>query len=63
MDKLVGRDLKDLGDAINSLFGGGKRERPKKNKRTDVVTPVAPSPSAAPEATLPEASATPIPPP
>ncbi len=63
MDKLVGRDLKDLGDAINSLFGGGKRERPKKKKRTDVVTPVAPSPSAAPEATLPEASATPIPPP
>jgi type II secretion system protein N len=61
MDKLVGRDLKDLGNAINSLFGGGKRERPKKKKRTDVVTPVAPSPSLAPEATSPETSATPIP--
>ena len=61
MDKLVGRDLKDLGDAINSLFGGGKRERPKKRKRTDLVTPVAPSPSVGPEATSPETSATPIP--
>jgi AsmA-like protein len=61
MDKLVGRDLKDLGNAINSLFGGGKRERPKKRKRTDLVTPVAPSPSVGPEATSPETSATPVP--
>ena len=61
MDKLVGRDLKDLGNVINSLFGGGKRERPKKKKRTDVVTPAAPSPSVAPEVAPPQTSATPIP--
>jgi hypothetical protein len=61
MDKLVGRDLKDLGNAINSLFGGGKRERPKKKKRTDEVTPVVPAPSVAPEVTSPQTSATPIP--
>jgi len=58
MDKLVGRDLKDLGNAINSLFGGGKRERPKTKKPTDVVTP---APSLVPEATSPQTSATPIP--
>jgi hypothetical protein len=61
MDKLVGSDLKDLGNAINSLFGGGKRERPKKKKRSDEVTPVAPAPSVAPEVTSPQTSTTPIP--
>jgi type II secretion system protein N len=61
MDKLVGNDLKDLGNAINSLFGGGKRERPKKKKRGDEVTPVAPAPSVAPEVTSPQTSATPSP--
>ena len=60
MDKLVGRDLKDLGSVINSLFGGGKRERQKKKKRTDVVTPVAPSPSVAPETAPPQITPTPI---
>jgi hypothetical protein len=61
MDKLVGSDLKDLGNAINSLFGGGKRERPKKKKRSDEVTPVAPAPSVTPEVISPQTSATPIP--
>jgi hypothetical protein len=60
MDKLVGRDLKDLGSVINSLFGGGKRERQKKKRRTDVVTPVAPSPSVAPETAPPQITATPV---
>jgi hypothetical protein len=60
MDKLVGRDLKDLGNVINSLFGGGKRERQKKKKRTDVVKPVAPSPSVAPETAPPQITATPV---
>lgn len=60
MDKLVGRDLKDLGSVINSLLGGGKRERQKKKKRTDVVTPVAPSPSLAPETAPPQITATPV---
>ncbi len=60
MDKLVGRDLKDLGSVINSLFGGGKRERQKKKKRTDVVRPIAPSPSVAPETAPPQITATPV---
>ena len=60
MDKLVGRDLKDLGSVINSLFGGGKRQRQKTKKRADVVTPVAPSPSVAPETAPPEITATPV---
>ena len=60
MDKLVGRDLKDLGNVINSLLGGGKRERQKKKKRTDVVTPVAPSPSLAPETAPAQITATPV---
>ncbi len=61
MDKLVGRDLKDLGNVINSLLGGGKRDRPKKKKRTDVVPPAAPSSSVVPEVVPPQTTATPIP--
>ena len=61
MDKLVGRDLKDLGNVVNSLFGGGKRERQKKKKRTDTVIPVTPSPSVAPETAPPQITATPVP--
>jgi len=61
MNKMVGRDLKDFGSVINSLLGGGKRERPKKKeKRTEPVTPAAPSPSLAPEVPPPQATATPI---
>ncbi len=60
MDKLVGSDLKDLGNVINSLFGGGKRERSKKKKRTDVVIPVTPSPSVAPETAPPQITTTPV---
>jgi hypothetical protein len=60
MDKLVGRDLKDLGNVINSLFGGGKQERSKKKKRTDVVIPVTPSPSVAPETAPPQITTTPV---
>jgi type II secretion system protein N len=33
MDKLVGRDLKDLGSVIDSLIGGGKSEKAKKKKK------------------------------
>jgi type II secretion system protein N len=60
MDKLVGRDLKDLGNVINSLLGGGKRERQKKKRRTEVVTPVTPSPSLTPETAPPQITATPV---
>jgi len=57
MDRLVGRDL---GNMINSLFGGGKAQRPKKKKRrTEAPTPAVPSPSAAPEEALPPPTATP----
>jgi type II secretion system protein N len=60
MDKLVGRDLKDLGDVINSLLGGRKRERPKKKKkRTEAVTPAATPPAVAPEVAPPPPTATP----
>jgi len=42
MDKLVGRDLKDLGNAINSLFGGRKTRDGQKPRKTepDEVVPV-----------------------
>ncbi len=67
MDKLVGRDLKDLGSAIKSFLGGGeKSERTKKKKPSSEVTPAAtatpteenlasPTPrgSAEPSATVP----------
>jgi hypothetical protein len=46
MDKLIGRDLKDLSSVITGLLGGGKSE--KKKKPAD--EPAAPSPSAAPSA-------------
>ncbi|MDQ6810211.1 MAG: AsmA family protein [Verrucomicrobiota bacterium] len=32
MDKVVGRDLKDIGSVINSLFGGVSERKTKKNK-------------------------------
>ena len=42
MDKLVGRDLKDLGSALKSFLGGGdKSERAKKKKPSGDVTPEA----------------------
>jgi hypothetical protein len=57
MDRLVGRDL---GNMINSLFGGGKAQRPKKKKRrTETPIPAVPSPSAAPEEALPPPTVTP----
>jgi type II secretion system protein N len=43
MDKLVGRDLRDLGGVISSLFGHGK----KKNKPAEKAPP-SPAPSALP---------------
>ncbi len=71
MDKLVGRDLRDLGGVISSLFGHGKKKKPKE-EATPSPTPsippneVAPAPapgdpaeSATPDATTPEPSASP----
>jgi type II secretion system protein N len=59
LEKVVGRDLKDL---VNSFFGGGKSDKPKKKKASQTseeespsgispagtATPVAPSPSGSP---------------
>ena len=58
VERLVGRDLSSM---LNSLFGR-KRDRPKKKKRpTEETVPASPTPSAAAEEALPEASPTPSP--
>lgn len=49
MDKLIGRDLKDLSSVISGLMGGGKSERKKKKEAeaaAESVTTPAPVPSA-----------------
>ena len=48
MDKLIGRDLKDLGSVINSLIGGGKSERAKKKKLAEAAAAAAPDASPTP---------------
>jgi hypothetical protein len=59
MDRLVGRDLSNM---INSFFGGGKKERAKKKKKQiEGALPAELSPSASPEETPPQATATPTP--
>ncbi len=57
VERLVGRDISSM---LNS-FLGGKKERPKKKKKTVEGMSAAPSPSASPEEALPEVSATPSP--
>ena len=39
MDKLIGRDLKDLGSVITTLMGGGKSEKAKKKKAAEAAEP------------------------
>jgi hypothetical protein len=58
MDKLIGRDLKDLSSVISGLIGGGKSERAKKKKGAE--DPAAAEPSIAPSPT--EATPPPAPP-
>ena len=41
MDKLIGRDLKDLGSVIDSLLGGGKSEKAKKKKTAEAAVPAS----------------------
>ena len=55
MDKLIGRDLKDLGSVINSFIGGGKSEKAKKKKAADAP---ASEPSMTPESSSPGAPVT-----
>jgi hypothetical protein len=59
VDRIVGRDLSNM---INSFFGG-KRDRPKKNKKKkiDEATSATPSPSASPAEPSPDVAATPTP--
>jgi type II secretion system protein N len=47
MDKLIGRDLKDLGSVINSFIDGGKSEKKKKKKAASASAP-APEPGVTP---------------
>ncbi|HKP03573.1 MAG TPA: AsmA-like C-terminal region-containing protein [Chthoniobacterales bacterium] len=64
MDRLIGRDLKDLGSVLSGLIGGGKSEKAKKKKaaaeEAAAAEPsVAPTPAesaAAPTTTLPPAA-------
>jgi hypothetical protein len=59
MEKIVGKDLKDFGSAINR-FLGGKTDRQKKKKSSDSS---AESPPSSPAAVQPEGTATPATPP
>lgn len=58
LDKVVGRDLKDL---VNSFLGGGKSEKPKKKKRAqenidEATPPISPNANAVSPAPSPASS-------
>jgi type II secretion system protein N len=67
MDKLIGRDLKDLGSVISSFMGGGKPEKAKKKMPADEapavpvssVTPAAAETASPAPGNSPQPSATP----
>lgn len=69
MDKLVGRDLRDLGGVISSLFGHPKKKKkpaeevtPTPNDKVEAAVPAAtPSATIAPDQPSPAPSATPSP--
>jgi type II secretion system protein N len=60
VDKLIGRDLKDLSSVISGLMGGGKSEK-KKKKPAEEAAAVTPTPveEASPVAAAPTATASP----
>lgn len=58
MDKLIGRDLKDLTSVITGLIGGGKSDKKKKEKEKPEETPAA---DAAAAPAVPEATPSPTP--
>jgi hypothetical protein len=62
MDKLIGRDLKDLSSVISGLLGRGKPDR-KKKKAVDQAPAVTPTPTEGPSpvAAAPEATVSPTP--
>ena len=57
MDKLIGRDLKDLSSVISGLMGGGKSERSKKKKAAEEAAHAEPSTSPTPAESAPAAAA------
>ena len=61
MDKLIGRDLKDLGSVISSFMGGGKPEKAKKKTPAEEApaVPVSSVTPAAAEIASPATSPTP----
>jgi hypothetical protein len=59
VEKVVGRDLKDLGSVINSFLGGGKSDRQRKKKSGDVLPTPSPLPSVSPSVTPSEAATSP----
>lgn len=62
MDKLIGRDLKDLSSVITGLMGGGKSDKPKKKKAAEDAAPAAsPSATTAPAEASPSAAVSPTP--
>jgi hypothetical protein len=58
VEQVVGRDISSM---LNSFFGGKKDRQKKKKKAIEDAISAVPSPSLAPDAALPEASATPSP--
>lgn len=64
MERLVGRDLKDLGRALSTIFGDDKAERPRKKKKRSEQANAESSPgptAAAPAAGDPPAMPSPAP--
>ena len=60
VDKLIGRDLKDLSSVISGLMGGGKSERKKKKAAEEAAAPTpTPAEEASPVAASPTPTATP----
>lgn len=55
MDKLIGRDLKDLSSVITGLMGGGKSEKKKKKAAEEAATAASPSATPVPAETSPPA--------
>lgn len=59
MDKLIGRDLKDLSSVITGLMGGGKSEKKKKKAAEEAAAAASPSATPVPAETSPPAAPSP----
>jgi hypothetical protein len=56
MDKLVGRDLRDLGGVISSLFGHPKKKKPREEAAPSPAPTASPGESASPNEEVPPSS-------